>query len=1065
MRWISPKKIPALVAWLAIIVVVGLVLSNSRLMAPQVSRLVGRHLLGIEEGSLQVRDWDIRPFEGMELYGVSLTLPGRDGGMLLASADTVTVDFQVNELWERAPRLRRVVVSRPEVFARTGRPDTTVAPVVEEEPAEWPRLAVERLEIHGAYLEFSGSDGRQIQEISRLDWRGSVLSDEYLGLELHSCSVHWDSHNSLLEDLRGEVVLDQEQIRVSNVFGQLNGKQAQVSGFRSWDGELLDITVQGQGVSVAEVEDLIDMSLGFTAQGDLEGRFHARGDSVFYAGTFTGLLEGYDVRDLEARATITPEEVLLRDMSGILNEATFAGQGVFDISNEDSVSFVLEGQVQNVDLAKGLVPEEEDLPVTDGAGYLRIEHTDMPLWTRVQGRLHDGFIEVVPFDTCLVDVQAFADRVVFDQVDLRYRDLSAELQGESDAERIFRGTIKVRSEDLSTLPESWDWPELRGRLEGNGGLSGPLEDLRFLGRARFDFLELGSLAARHGLARLDIARVLGDPAVSADLDGLGLEVGDVPFGRFRLTGQASGEAAQVQAFRADHGDTSVTFTLRAGFQDSVSHFNLDSYTLDLEGTRWAIAEPVIFAVGEEYFHLPRLFLESEKGAMEVDLLYDADRHLDGHLVLENFDLGLLDPFVNNTKPLQGDLTAEVVVGGLPRDPVLDLEGQLTGSDFPLARVDTLQVAASFNQGSLSFRDLNLLTNFGRIKGTGLVAHPGAGPRDFWPGAELDLDLTVQDGNWEFLEQFELEALDRLAGTFDGRLQVSGTTRAPQVVGDLHSAPFHVHWLHLDQLTGTIWADSDALVLADLEGAKKDLQLTGRIEVPLVMDFLSEPVTPLEAPFFMQLDIPANSNLEPLSEATNAFVQSSGRGEAHVLVSGPLDHPLYQGRLRIQDAGFVLRDMEEIYHDTSCEGVFEGDTLRVTNITGREGLAGHVLGGRGSGVPGAGAGKLRHPPQYPAFSAGQHSGFAGRGQQRQRQDNERLRGAGQPAGAQVHRGLRGGQGPLHRGFQGEGRRRRPHGRHRGPGLAGRDEPARRAAHRPHSEPGNGSLSGRRPGSGP
>ena len=47
---------------------------------------------------------------------------------------------------------------------------------------------------------------------------------------------------------------------------------------------------------------------------------------------------------------------------------------------------------------------------------------------------------------------------------------------------------------------------------------------------------------------------------------------------------------------------------------------------------------------------------------------------------------------------------------------------------------------------------------------------------------------------------------------------------------------------------------------------------------------------------MQLEVPPGSNLEPLSRATNAFVACSGVGEASLVISGPLEHPFYQGEI-------------------------------------------------------------------------------------------------------------------------------------------------------------------------
>ena len=942
MRWLKPHKLPVIVAWVTFGLVLVWLGANPRTIAPYASRLVGKHLLGMKEGGLQVRDFRMRAFEGMDLYGVSLTLPGAGGGMTLASADTVMVDFQLQEVLRAVPLLRRVAISRPEIYSRSGRPADAPDGDAGLAPADFPRLEIQLLGVRDASFEFSGSDGRLVERISHLDWAGSLRSDRELDLVLHRCEVHWDTHQSVLGNLRGQVVLDHERVRVSPLFGTLNGHEVRVTGSRQWDGGL-DLTIIGKGVAIPEVENLIDMTLGFHAAGDVSATLTSSGDTIFYEGVFAGELEGYQVQELSGRAIIGKKDVVLRDLRGVINGAGFAGGGVFDISRQDSVSFLLEGDVHDVDLARGLVPGEEDLPVTDGRGRLRIEHTDQPLWTRVTGVLHDGFIEIVPFDTCYVDVVALTDEVEFNRIEIFARDLHAVLHGRSDPERIFTGSVSAGSADMATLPEGWGWPAQTGRFSGQGSLQGALDDLEFRGWVTFYDHTLGPVSAARSEAALVVGDVLGTPVVGADLEGRDLIVGGVPFGPYRLKGSASASSARVDTFHAGYGDTSVTFTLRAAFSDTLNSFSLDDYRVTLEGTQWTIAEPVPFALGPGYFQLPQMLLESDQGALMFEADYRAGQTLSGALILDRFDLGLLDPFVDNRMPLTGQITADVLVGGRPDDPVVKLTGHLTDSSFPLARVDSLQVTASFNQGTIEFGHLDLRSDFGRLSGHGLVSHPGADPAEFWPGAELDLDLAVEGGDWAFLDQFQIPALDRLAGTFDGRLQVSGATDDPRIEGRLTSAPFNVHWLHLDELRGSIHADRDALVLADLVGRQDGLELTGRIEIPMQLDLLSEPVTPLDEPFFMQLEIPPGSDLGPLAAATNAFVQTSGTGEASVIVAGPLGHPLYQGRLKIRDAGFVLRDLEEIYYDTSCEGTLQGDVLSVTNITGREGLRGTFRG--------------------------------------------------------------------------------------------------------------------------
>ncbi|PID81190.1 hypothetical protein CSB20_03735, partial [bacterium DOLZORAL124_64_63] len=901
--------------------------------------LVGKHLLGIREGGLRVNDFRVRAFEGMDLYGVSLTLPSASGGMTLVSADTVRVDFRLGEVLDVVPGVRRLEVKNPEIYSRAGT-DTTLA--TPDQEREFPRLAIEHLLVREASLEFWGRDGRLQEHVSRLDFQGAIRSDKDLEMTLRGVDVDWDTHQCRLEGLRGRLRIDQEMVATEEVYGFFNGHPALVSGQRGWD-ETLDLRVQADSVSIAEVEDLIDMTIGFKARGKLDATFVTEGESLVYEGVFHGDLEGFQMRDLRGRAEITEEEVRLTEARGEVNGATFTGVGRFDLTDPRNVHFVLEGDVAEVDMAKGLVPGEENLPVTNGHGRLRIEHTDVPQWTRVTGRLQDGHIEIAPFDTCVVDVEAWEDSLRFNSVDLQYRDLRAMLDGRSDAQRVFHGNISLESVNIATLPESWGWPALKGRAYGRGHLEGPLEDLAFDGWVSVYDFRLGALAARYGEAALSMGDVLEDVAITGGVEGEGFEVGGVSMGRFQLRGAVDEHRAQVDSFRADLGDTSVALSFRGDFTDSLSSFEVPSFHVDLEGTRWSLTDTLRFALGPGIFRLPEAELASDQGLILCGGHYDAQSNTVGRMVLEDFDLGLLNPFVVTRTPLRGRVTADVGLSGPAQDPLVIINGRLEDADFPLARIDSLGLEASLSGGTVEIQDMRLLSEYGEVRAAGLISHPGRGVADFWPGAELDLDMNVPDGDWLFLEQFQLPALERLAGRFQGDIVVGGTTDDPEIVGNLRSAPFHVHWLHLDELEGRVRATRDQLVLADLKGRKDSLELTGRIEVPLELDLLSEPVTPLDGPFFMQLGIPPDSDLEPMSRATNGFITSEGRGRASVIVSGPLDHPSYQGHVEIRDAGFVLPQQEEIYHDASCKGVFHGDELIITDIEGREGLRGRYTG--------------------------------------------------------------------------------------------------------------------------
>jgi hypothetical protein len=944
MRWTRPAHLPVVTAWAVILVVFAYLAQRPHLVAPQLSGLVSRHLLHIEGGGLRVRDFRVWGDDGIDLYGVSLTLPGQGRGQVIVSADTVEVDYVLKEAWSRTPRLRRVVVRRPEIFVRLGAGADEAAPADEKPgPPRLPTVTIDDLAVSLGYLELADAHGRLQERVPYLSWRGSVEVGPVARAVLRGCELDWQTHESRLDSLTGEVTMDEQGLHVRELRGRLNGHPVEVSGRRGWD-ESLDLAVRASGVSALEIQNLVKQQLGFNAHGDVEATLTVKADTLVYDGVFTGVLEGYDISGMNCRATVGPDDVWLEGMTGHVNGATFTGRGHFDITDSDAVTFVLEGEATGVNLANGLIPGETDLPQTSGAGRLRIEHTDRPMWTRVTGLMHDGHIEIMPYDACEIDVEATPQGVLFNNVDLRHRDLRAQLTGAADSLRIFQGSLSFTVDDLGTLPAQWRWPALKGQAKGQASLDGPLEALGVHGRVSIDNVELGPANATYTVADVTIEDALGKPRIAAVVAGDSLRLGGVPLGNYRAFGSVDEAGAVLDSFLCAYGDTVGLLRLGVAFSDTVNRFQVEEFRVDMEGTRWALDRPLGVGVGDGYLSVRDLSLSSDQGAVSGGGVYDRKRLVAGALELRGFDLGLLNPFVSTRVPLTGRLTADVVLGGEPDAPQVSLTADLVDAPLALGYVDSLHVAAIYSQGTVELQGVDLRTPYGQVLASGRIANPGAPIKAYWPGASLDLDLEIPDGDWSFMEQFKMPALDRLNGRFGGQVHLAGTTNDPVIDGRLRSAPFNVHWLHLDELTGTVHADRNQLVLGDLVGTQDRMRLTGRLGLPLVLDLLSTPTSPLDGPFLLEVDIPPGTDLAALTPATNAFVTSSGTGQAHVRVSGPLAHPLYEGSAQIRDTGFVIRHLEEVYSEAACDAIFSGDIVHINNVRGREGLTGTLNGG-------------------------------------------------------------------------------------------------------------------------
>ena len=940
--WKRTARGTILLAWLLFLAVVAYLATHPRLLAPMTARIVSRSLFRAHEGTLRMRSFRGNPLHGLELYQVSLSLADGRGGAIAATVDTLTLEYELAELLASPPRLRLLEARGAVVHATTTAPEHRTGPRVLGPLPAAPRLGVDALRVSGQ-LEVAGVDGRLRERLRDVVVRGAYAADREGRLDLRYLRGDWVTRSSRLDSVRAQVRMGDGALTVSDASLLLNGSRVEGSVTRRRDGSL-EVAVQGRDVDPTDVGNALRTRLGFRARGDVTAQVEVRADSVRFNGAFDGVLEGYRMEGVRGWALATKREMVWERLTGRVNGADFTGTGRFDVRDPADPEFWLEGEVTNVDLAQGLVPKAK-LPPSGGHGHLAIHRRQLVDETEVRGWLADGFIADVPFDTCRVIVRAAHGVAHLDRIDLRYRALRASLAGTADTTGTFAGDLSAWSDDLSQLPPRWGWPRVSGRLAGSGRVTGRDPVYDFTGAAELRGVALAPLAVDSCHADLNIHDALRAPEVAAVLRGRGLSVGGVPLGDFSAGGRVSRAAAALDSLRAVHGDTTVTMRGRAAFADTGSAFTLEHLAIDLKGTRWELEAPATLTDSPRARTLGELRLASTLGSLRAVGGFDrvADR-LHGNCELRRFDLRLLNPFVPHGVRINGALTADLALAGSSAEPELSATADLTGSEFRLARLDSLHLEARYARHIATIDRLDLRTPYGRLTATGTLANPQATkPGDFWPDARLDLALGVADADWAFLAQFHLPALDRLAGRFRGDFRLTGSPRAPFAAGTVESAPFNVHWLHLQQLRGNVALTPTQLTLSELDGVRGALRVSGRIELPLQADFLKSPVSPPDGPFLMAIEIPDGSDLAPLAQATNAFTEAGGRGGMSLRVAGPASHPLFSGWARVRGGRCVLKGQAEIYRDVAADGLWDGDLFTLTGIQGGEGARGTLSG--------------------------------------------------------------------------------------------------------------------------
>lgn len=916
--------------------------SNPHVLSSQVARLATRHLLRDSDGNIRIQHIEGNLFSDVELHGVVLSLRGERGAAVIVGVDTLKLSYDAKDLLRSPLRLRRVELRGAEIRGQRGAPRPADEIPEPGSPFDLPRFRIETLQLSRSMITVSGPSGRIEQSLPEVSWRGLVKADSTLVIVSEEGAFDWASRDSRLDDLHGLIVVDQAGLRAQQFSLRLNGKPGSLSAYRSHAGEL-DLAVIAEDITTSEIESLIDMSLGFVARGDADLHLVTRSDTLDLDIGFTGELEGYTMNGIRGRSRLTPGWLRWSQLEGRINGAWFSGRGEFDVRDEEDVRFTLDGAVADVDLARGLVPDVV-LPATDGWGRLHIWRRDLTNETLVTGWLADGRIAAVPFDSVYVNLSGSDDGLVFHGLDLYQSAQSAHLTGRADSSGTFTGHLDIETADLATLPASWPLPPLHGSGRLSGVLTGldPVYDYRGTGRLRtagLDVLEVGD-------AELDfmIEDVLGSPGVELSAHGTGLRAYGVPLGAFEVAGVATAEAARLHEFRSVHGDTVVTLRGQAEFGADAVAIYVPDLDFTLEGSEWRLSDPLRLRTAAGHVSFARTGLRSDVGSLHGELLWDrASGRLEGGAELDRFDTRHLDAFLPGDPGMNGELTAALHLGGSPDEPIFGLEARLDGCTLPLATIDSLTTRLVYHDGTVDILALDLHAADGTLGLTGSIVHPGVPLREFWPGAGLALNAELVDADWAFIDQFRIPALDRVAGRFDASVAITGDTRRPVLKGGVESRPFHVHWLHLDELTGSVAYADDQLTLAALRGRKETLELAGRIELPLELDFLSEPISPLDGPLYMSFRIPDGSDLAPLVRTCNAFVESSGRGGLDLVISGPARHPFYSGHVRVESGGCVIKGQNEVYHDVNAEGIWSGDELVLHHITGREGARGTLQG--------------------------------------------------------------------------------------------------------------------------
>ncbi|MCP4143889.1 MAG: hypothetical protein GY752_01250, partial [bacterium] len=315
--------------------------------------------------------------------------------------------------------------------------------------------------------------------------------------------------------------------------------------------------------------------------------------------------------------------------------------------------------------------------------------------TFVEAKVEDGFISILPFETCDVDIFANSDGVDIRGLNFYYNDLNLTLSGFADTTGYFDGQLIADSSNLSSLPEEWSVPISGGSAQVTGRVTGIDPAYDFTGQAALADVGMSPFDIESGNCELAISDVLGDWGITTSANGSGLSLGGVDLGDYAFEGVVASDYARVRTFESALGDTLIFARGQATFSDTLASYYIPEFTVDVEGNQWKLENSVRLELSPETIVVESFAIASEYGSLRcVGNLDRPNDLLDGSLNISDFDMSLLIPFAGEQgKHLNGQLSADLLLGGLVSAPIFDLQAELVDCDLPLAQIDSLSVSS------------------------------------------------------------------------------------------------------------------------------------------------------------------------------------------------------------------------------------------------------------------------------------------------------------------------------------------------------------------------------------
>ena len=946
------RRVSAVVAVVISIVLAVVIFRESQILPKRVSDYVNSHYLAGTPFEFTVDGISGSLIRRINLRNPTLRYHSEGASYNVFRADRISVTYQLVPVFAFRLLVDDVELENVAVHLRQdqeGRlvlPGTGVPKPGAKKKVVSPVVDVRRFRIDGLALTFGGNERQLAVRDVNLDGAfayergvGTVAIDEGRAYLIDTQTTVQSVRLNARSDWRS-IFVDDFAVKLDSSFVLAKGE------FR--EGRFQDVELVLQPISLEELHQLgliPDEKGTFNAKISLSGTV----DSLGVKGTASGDGLGVSLDGVDFTGRVTPEDLDLDRLAGRVFGAYADGTFHIEFDSED---FEFDGRVEDLDLGRGFI-EDEELPPMSLNGRVGVVCTKAQgryVWT---GELDRGVID--GYET--FDVRAAGEWV--DGVGLTIDRFSTTRPGyrvEGSGTVVDGGpaniVFKAEGTDLAYFWNHFELPPVGGSMAVTGHLEGPLDDFQvnLNGGVRdlvWEFTEVDS-----GTVQAEVRRVgTLAPEVTLSLSGRHARVYGRPVDNPTLLMDIDTSSVRVHGVRVTRGDSAFVADFDVTTRGRNSRIALKHAAIETPFETWETVGPAVIHASDEGVAFDSLVFASARGEFGVSATRRVlEKRIDAHVWGRNVALEVFRDALRLPIALEGRSTFDLRLEGDEDNPRLRLSAEMARGRVDSLIVDAMRVDIGYDETRYRLYDLWLQSSDDTLTASGewacalspRVLSRADRPESMWR-APIALHVTARQ--YDIAELFRALHRDlNVASTFTGTVTMGGTLDVPEVTAQGEFRPLDGPGLRIPPTDMAASYRAGAVRISRLDVSQLvNARASGTI--PVTLSFRTGGRIETDRPMEARIEI------EPLSgDALSDFAPYlDGVSVLRGVLSGRIDaagtpaSPRLTGGLTFARGELRMRGVQENATGATMRIDFVDDVIRLTSLNATSGKKGTLVG--------------------------------------------------------------------------------------------------------------------------